>query len=124
MCQQRLGYGDLHKKNSPEVHGMLPSMAGCLTLAQLELKCVLARLQFSGGYSPDSVCRASLSPKPYCASSSQPVAQHHKCRIYQREEELHLNHGGCAQTELEPSGLQWRTGGGIVCLVFLLSLRA
>lgn len=122
MCQQRLGCGDLHKKNSPEVHGMLPSMAACLTLAQL--KCVLARLQFSRGCSPDSVCRARLSPKPHCASSSQRVAQHHECRKYQREEELQLNHGGRAQTELEPSGLQWRTGAGTVCLVFLLSLRA
>lgn len=28
-----------------------------------------------------------------------------------KEIELHLNHDGHAQTELESSGLQWRAGG-------------
>lgn len=103
---------------------MLPGMAVCLTYAQLYLKCVLTRLPFSGEGSPHSVCRAGMSPKPYCASSSQCVAQHHECRKHQREEELHLNHDGYAQTELEPSGLQWRTGLGTVYLCLLALLES
>lgn len=54
-----------------------------------------------------------MSPKVYCSTSSQREAQHREYRKYQRGEEtqLHLNHDGHAQTELESSGLQWRAGG-------------
>lgn len=54
MYQQRLGIGDLHKKNSTEIYGMLSSMAVGLTLAQPELKC-LGRAEVLRGWLP-SVC--------------------------------------------------------------------
>lgn len=51
MYQQRLGYGDLHKKISPEIDGMLSGMAVGLTLAQLWLKC-LGRAALLRGWLP------------------------------------------------------------------------